>query len=192
MACLRELPGARRTLVRDWTACLNRQKQSSLALLLCQAATKIRRVERDIDAMNAALQAQIAHDPVLARRFAILASIPGVGEQPALALIIEMPEPGTVEAKAAAALAGRILRTKQSGRHVGRAVCQGGRKPLHDALYMPALVAARFNPDRREKYRQLITIGKPPKVSITAVMRKLLVLANALLARDGKWPARSA
>lgn len=192
MACLQELLAARRALVRDRTACLNRQKQLSLALLRRQAAARIRKIERDIDAVNAAMNAQIARNPGLARRFAILASIPGIGEQAAFALIIEMPELGTIEPKAAAALAGLAPRVRQSGKQVGRAVCRGGRKPLRDALYMPALVAARFNPNMREKYRELIAAGKPPKVAITAVMRKLLVLANVLLAQDRKWVARNA
>ena len=62
---------------------------------------------------------------------------------------------------------------------------------LHDfcnrALYMPALVAARYNPDLKAKYRQLIAAGKPPKVAITAVMRKLIVIANTLLKADRLW-----
>ena len=62
-----------------------------------------------------------------------------------------------------------------------------GRKPLRDALYMPALVAIRFNPDLAEKYRQLKATGKPSKVAIIAVMRKLLILANTLVKDDREW-----
>ena len=63
-----------------------------------------------------------------------------------------------------------------------------GRANSRQALYMPALVAARFNPDLKAKYQQLIAIGKPAKVAITAVMRKLVVTANALLKADRLRP----
>ena len=73
-----------------------------------------------------------------------------------------------------------------------RAFCGGGRTQLRNALYMPALVAARFNPDLTAKYEQLVAVGKPKKLAITAVMRKLVVLANALLRADRKWSPRMA
>ena len=77
--------------------------------------------------------------------------------------------------------------TRQSGQWKGRATIQGGRKPLRDALYMPALVASRFNPEMKAKYDAMYADAKPPKVILTAIMRKLIELANALV-RDGrKW-----
>ena len=63
----------------------------------------------------------------------------------------------------------------------------GGRAELRQALYMPALVAARFNPDMKRVYDRLATAGKPAKVAITAVMRKLIVLANTLVAQNRPW-----
>jgi len=63
----------------------------------------------------------------------------------------------------------------------------GGRKPLRDALYMPALVAMRFNPELKAKYTQLRDAGKPAKVAIVALMRKLLETANALVKADRIW-----
>jgi transposase len=66
------------------------------------------------------------------------------------------------------------------------------RAKLRQAIYMPAMVACRFNPDLKAKYDQLIKAGKPPKVAITAIMRKLIVIANALI-RDGRtWTEKSA
>ena len=63
----------------------------------------------------------------------------------------------------------------------------GGRANVRQALCMPALVAARFNPDLKAKYQQLIAQGKPAKIAITAVMRKLVVIANTLLKADRLW-----
>ncbi|MFV0643582.1 MAG: transposase, partial [Sphingomonadaceae bacterium] len=69
----------------------------------------------------------------------------------------------------------------------GKSFIRGGRANVRQALYMPALVAARFNPDLKAKYKQLIAQGKPAKVAITAIMRKLVVTANALLKADRLW-----
>ena len=59
-------------------------------------------------------------------------------------------------------------------------------------LYMPALVAARYNPDMKAKYHKLKAAGKPPKVALTAIMRKLIILANALIRDDRKWSEKLA
>ena len=77
--------------------------------------------------------------------------------------------------------------TRQSGQWRGKAFIQGGRKFLRDTLYMPALVAARYNPDLRQKYQTMIQAGKPPKVALTALMRKLIELANTLIQQDRNW-----
>ncbi len=122
----------------------------------------------------------IKGDPDLAGRFDILVSIPGVSALTAFALLIDMPELGTLDQGQAAALAGLAPVARQSGAWTGRAFIRGGRANVRQALYMPTLVAMRFNPDLKAKYDQL-KAGKAPKVAITAIMRKLIVLANALL-----------
>ena len=77
--------------------------------------------------------------------------------------------------------------TRQSGKWRGKATIQGGRKQLRDALYMPALVASRHNPDMCDKYKAMIKQGKPQKVALTAIMRKLIELANTLVKADREW-----
>ena len=84
-------------------------------------------------------------------------------------------------------LAGLAPVARQSGQWKGKSFIRGGRANVRQALYMPALVATRFNPDLKDKYNQLIAQGKPPKVAITAVMRKLIVIANTLLKADRPW-----
>ncbi len=98
-----------------------------------------------------------------------------------------MPELGTLENKQAASLAGLAPVARQSGQWKGKSFIRGDRANVRQALYMPALVAARFNPDLKDKYQQLIEQGKPAKVAITAVMRKLIVIANTLLKDDRLW-----
>ena len=131
-----------------------------------------------------------ADDPELAGRLEILTSFPGIGAVTACMLLIEMPELGTLEPKQAASLAGLAPFTRRSGKWKGKEMIRGGRATLRPAIFMPALVAIRFNADLKRKYRQLIERGKAPKLAIT--MRKLVLLANALL-RDGrKWADRPA
>ena len=98
-----------------------------------------------------------------------------------------MPEIGTLEKKTVAALAGLAPFARQSGKWTGKAVIQGGRKSLRDSLYMPAVVATKHNPDLRDKYQQMKEAGKPSKVAIIAIMRKLIILANTLVKEDRKW-----
>jgi len=66
----------------------------------------------------------------------------------------------------------------------GKSFIQGGRKPLRDALYLPAIVATRYNPDLKAQYERMKAAGKPSKVALTAIMRKLLILANTLVKED--------
>jgi transposase len=89
-----------------------------------------------------------------ARAVKILCSIPGLGRASAVAILVECPEIGTLTRKQIAGLAGLAPMTQQSGQWRGKTCIQGGRKFLRDALYMPALVAARHNPDFREKYHE--------------------------------------
>jgi len=187
LAELRELQLARAALIKDRTAARNRAKTLTLAVLKRHNDQRLRQIERQRAAIEAEIETRIKADPELARRFAILLSIPGIARVSAFTLLIEMPELGAMDAKQAASLAGLAPVARQSGRWTGRAFIRGGRASLRQALYMPALVAMRFNPDLQAKYRQLVDAGKPAKVAITAIMRKLVVLANALLRHGRKW-----
>jgi transposase len=166
-------------------AARNRDHTRRSPLLKRQARERLRQIERQIAAIDVALRAELEADPALQARFDILLSIPGVGDATAFAILIEMPELGTLEHKAAAALAGLAPIARDSGRTSGQRFIRGGRAHLRQALYMPALVATRFNAGLKAKYEVLRAAGKPPKVALTAIMRKLLILANALL-RDGR------
>ena len=120
-------------------------------------------------------------------RLALIQSIKGIGAVAAAAILIEMPEVGRLRKRAVAALAGVAPITRQSGRWRGQSFIQGGRKPLRDALDMPALVAIRYNPDLKAQYNRMKAAGKPSKVALTAIMRKLLILANTLVKEDREW-----
>lgn len=189
---LRQLHLARTALVRDRVAAQNRSHSLRLPLLQRQTEQRLRHIDQQLAAIDTAMDRIVAGDSVLAARLAILLSIPGIGRITALAMLIEMPELGAITNKAAASLAGLAPIARDSGRKHGRRFIGGGRAGLRRALYLPALVAARFNPDLRAKYDALIKAGKPPKLAITVLMRKLLLLANALLRDNRTWSAQAA
>ena len=122
----------------------------------------------------------------------ILTSIPGIAATTAAGLLAEMPELGALSGKAAASLAGLAAVPRESGTWQGRAFIRGGRARARRLLYMPAVAALRWNPDLAEVYRRLRERGKPGKVALVAVMRKLIVLANTLVRQDRHLVARSA
>ena len=189
---LKELYIARQALVKDRTAGKNRGKTLTIALLKQHNSRRLDRIKSEIADIDRAIQALIGSDCALKHRLEVLISIPGISKITAFAMLIEMPELGTLDEKAVASLAGLAPVARQSGAWTGRAFIRGGRAMLRQALYMPALVASRFNPDLTRKYQALIAAGKPAKLAITAIMRKLLILANALL-RDGrKWSQKTA
>ena len=184
---LEELQVARDALVKDRTAALNRQKQLQHRLLRRQNTNRLSQIDRQLAAIDAEIGKCLAEDVVLTRRAEILTSIPGVSRITAAGLLTQMPELGSLDAKAVASLAGLAPVTRQSGTWAERSFIQGGRARARRLLYMPALAAICYNPDLRVKYRQLVAQGKPRKVAVIAVMRKLLVLANALLGQDRCW-----
>ena len=187
---LAELKTARDALTRDRTAVLHRRDQARHTLVKRELKLRLGQIERQIKALNAEIAKLIAADDKLSRRSEILISIPGVAEVTAAALIAEMPELGRIDAKAAASLAGLAPVTRESGKWKGRSFIRGGRARARRALYMSALTAITYNPDMARKYQDLRARGKPAKVALTAIMRKLIVLANALLEQDRLWSPR--
>ena len=189
---LRDLRTARNALIKDQVAAQTRAKAITLPLLKRQNAARLKQIEAQREAVDAEINTLIQGDPDLAQRFAILCSIPGIAEVSAAMLLIEMPELGSLDEKQVAALAGLAPIARQSGNWKGKSFIRGGRQQVRQGLYMPALVAIRFNADLKAKYEQLIKAGKAPKQAITAVMRKLIILANALLKKGRKWQPRVA
>lgn len=182
---LKELHAARLALVKDRTAAKNRGKNITQPLLKRQNTARLKQIEAQLAQVEQAITDHIAIDESLKARFDILVSIPGLSKITAFTLLIEMPELRKLDEKAAGKLAGLAPSDRQSGVWTGRAI-------VRQALYMPALVATRFNPDLKAKYDTLRKARKPLKVAITAIMRKLVVLANALLRKQQKWTPKPA
>jgi len=191
MAEPKELHTARLGLVKDRIALKNRGKNLTLACLKRQNKQILKRIEADIAFIDEHIMARIKANESLKSRFEMLLSIPAISTLTAFTLLIEMPELGNLDHKAAAALSGLAPISRQSGKWKGRSFIQAGRSVVRKELYMPALVAMRFNPDLTAKYHAFIQAGKMPKVAITAIMRKLIILANAIIKNNRKWQQKT-
>lgn len=159
----------------------------TLTVLKRQTKARITQLKNQLNQIDKVIIELLHNTQKTARAHTIICSIPGLSGVSAAALITEMPEIGNLNDKQVASLAGLAPMTRQSGQWRGKAFIQGGRKHLRDSLYMPAVVAARHNPNMKLFYERLIKTGKPPKLAFTAIMRKLLLLANTLIKQDREW-----
>jgi len=117
----------------------------------------------------------------------LLKTIKGIGVKSALSLLASVPELGRIDNKAAAALIGVAPFVRRSGTMIAPARIHGGRAAVRSVLYMAAVTACRHNPVLRPFYERLIAKGKPPKVALIAVLRRLVVFANAVLRSGQPW-----
>ncbi len=188
---LRELVNARAAGVKDQTALRNRLGEALSIMVKAELSQLIQHVVNMNQRIEAAIETLIAADPALARRSELLRSIPGIGPVVANTLIADMSEIGSMTAKQAAALAGLAPYSRESGAKVGQRRIRAGRGIARHALYMAALVAARFNPCLKAFYKRLIEQGKPKKVALIAVARKLIILANTIVSENRHWKPKT-
>jgi len=188
---LKDLQVARAGLVKERTRMKNRSHVQTNAVLKRQSRTRLTLIERQIAELDAEIAQHIADDKPTARKREILCSVPGLGPIAAALILTFLPEIGALDRKQAGSIAGLVPHSRESGQWKGKSFISGGRKALRDALYMPALVAMRFNPCLKAKYTQLRDAGKPAKVAIVAIMRKLLETANALVKADRLWSIKA-
>lgn len=184
---LQELDRARTAAIAERVALGNRHALATGAFLRAELARRLRSLETHIARLDQNLARTIAADPLLARRHAILCSIPGIGAITATALIANLDEIGSLTSKQAAALAGLAPFARDSGSSQAVRYIHGGRATLRRALYMAALSAARANPSLSAFHKRLRHNAKPPKLALIAVARKLLVLANTLVQQNRPW-----
>lgn len=176
-----ELVSVRQDLVAQRSAELSRREHLTLPVLLRDWERAHRQLEKRLQAVDALIDAQIQAHPVLAAKAARLEGLTGVGRVTVLTLLAFMPELGQIDRGQAAALAGVAPFNQDSGPYRGQRHIRGGRAPVRRVLYMAAIAASRHNPILKPFYASLIARGKAPKVALTAVMRKLITVLNALL-----------
>jgi transposase len=147
------------------------------------------RIDSLIKELEDRITRAIASDDHLSEMAIVLRSIPGIGPVASTTLIAEMPEIGTITGEEAAALTGLAPVAHDSGTLRGKQAIAGGRRALRHVMIQAALVAAHHNPGLKSFADRLRKAGKPHKVIITAVTRKLVTIANALCKSRQKWAA---
>jgi transposase len=156
------------------------------------------RVREDIETTIAWLQTRLSdlekelnklieQEERLRKQDDLLQSVPGIGPVAASTLMAELPELGQLSNKQIAALVGVAPLNRDSGQKRGKRSVWGGRSAVRSVLYMAAVVGIRFNPVIKEFYERLRKTGKPAKVVLTACMRKLLVILNAMVRHQTRW-----
>ena len=148
-------------------------------------------IDKEINKLNEQLSKLTQEDDVTYKRCQQMTSVPGIGLLTAYILLTYLPELGQLNDKALTALVGVAPYNRDSGQQQGKRFIQGGRAIVRRALYMAALSAMRWNPDLKVVYERLRAIGKPAKVAIVAIMRKLVCLLNTVVNRTSPWINRT-
>jgi transposase len=187
IAELQEIVLARQAAVAEAVALANREGSCESRFLAAELARRIDEIKTHIKKLEGEIRRLIAADPDLARRFAILTSIPGIGMIVAASLVAGLAEIGTLGGKQIAALAGLAPMNRDSGEQRGQRHIKGGRAHVRTALYFAAVTAVRKDGGFARFAKRLKDAGKAPKLILAAVMRKLVVLANTLIAQNRTW-----
>jgi transposase len=184
---LAELVARRRQLVDMLGAEHNRHQQARDPRVQRRIASHIRWLTKALADIEADLDDCIRSSPLWRETDNLLQSVPGVGDITAYTLIAELPELGRLERRKIAALVGVAPLNRESGTWRGHRMIAGGRPTVRCVLYMATLTAIRFNPVIAHFYQRLTAAGRPKKVALTAAMRKLLTILNAILRDQRPW-----
>jgi transposase len=183
---LADLVARRRQIIQMIVAERQREKRAtkrtrkSIARLLKALEVELSDLDQDLDD-------SVRGSPAWREKEDLLASVPGVGPITARTMLADLPELGTLDRRRIAALAGLAPWTRQSGQWRGKSLIGGGRATVRTALFPAAMIAARYNPILKTFHQRLIAAGKPKRVAIIAVARKLLTILNAILRDRQPW-----
>ena len=191
-AGLAELVARRRQLLEMLHAEQHRLEHIASGPVARDLRNHIRWLEKRVADVDTQINGRIQHSPVWRVNDDLLRSVPGIGPTVARTLLAELPELGTLDRRAVAALVGVAPFNCDSGQFRGRRMIWGGRPSVRAALYMAALVAARHNPILARFYQRLRAAGKPGKVALVAVMRRLLTIINAMIKHQSAWQPEAA
>ena len=144
-------------------------------------------LDKEIDWVNVHLKKEIARIEQWQHTYELLVSAPGIGDGVAFTLIAELPELGRLSHRKIAALCGLAPFNKDSGQMKGKRRIRGGRAPIRTVLYMAMMSAIQHNPVMRDMFQRLVANGKHKKVALTACMRKMVTILNAMVRDDREW-----
>jgi transposase len=184
-----ELLGRRAQLMGMRVAEKNRLASASAKRVRKDIEATIAFLEKRLSALEQEIDSWLQSTPIDQSRADLLQSFTGIGQNTARGLLITLPELGSLSGKQIGALAGLAPFAKDSGKKRGQRHIAGGRSIVRAALYMPAISAIQHNPVIRALYQRLVQAGKHHYVAITACMRKMLVILNAMLKSNQPWKA---
>ena len=184
---LAALVARRRQLLDMLTAERQRLAQATTTAVRRSLRQHVAWLERRVSDVDDDLGHAIERSPLWRVHEDLLRSVPGIGPVVARTLLAELPELGQLDRRAIAALVGVAPFNRESGRWRGRRMIAGGRASVRAVLYMGALTATRHNLPLRTYYQRLRLAGKPAKVALVAVMRKLLTTINAMIKHQVSW-----
>jgi transposase len=183
---IKDLLARKRQLNEERTQELNRKHQATKPLAASHTRL-IKVLDKEIEWVNTMLEKEVADVTEWQRTFDILSSAPGIGDGTAYTLLGELPELGTLSARKIAALCGLAPYNHDSGSMKGRRRIRGGRAPIRTMLYMAMMSAIQHNPLIKRFYQKLVASGKHKKVALTACMRKMVTLLNAMVRDNQEW-----
>lgn len=184
---LGELVVRRRQLVEMMSSERNRRSQLTSPRLIKGLDRLLAALQKELSGLESDIGESIRGTPAWRERDELMRSVPGIGNIVARTLIAELPELGRLDRKQIAALVGVAPINRDSGKMRGKRTTWGGRAKVRCVLYMAALTASRRNPVLCVFYQRLVAAGKAKKVALTAVMRKLLTILNAMVRDNKRW-----
>lgn len=184
---LEQLVERRLQLIQMRSSEKNRLQQSPPPIVRRSLIKSIEFLDKLLKSTDDNLDKSIKETPLWSEKVELIDSVPGVGRVTSLTLVAMLPELGTLNRKAIAALVGVAPLNRDSGQSEGQRSCWGGRALVRTALYMATLAGIRFNPVLREAYKALRARCKLAKVALVACMRKLLTILNAMMRTHTAW-----
>jgi transposase len=189
---LADLVARRRQIVEMMGAEGQRERRAVHKPLKKSIARLRKALEKELADIDREIDDTVRGSPAWREKEDLLVSVPGIGHTIARTLIAELPELGSLDRRAIAALAGLAPWTRQSGQWKGRSLIGGGRSSVRAVLFVGAMVAARFNPTLKACRDRLVARGKPKKVALIAIARKLLTILNAIVRDKRPWQPQNA
>jgi transposase len=184
---MKALVARRHQLVQMHTAENNRLEHAHDKAITRSIRAILKTIQGQMDKVEQEIRDQIESMPPLQQKTQQLQSVPAIGQTTASLLVTELPELGRLNRRQIAALVGVAPINRDSGTYRGKRMTGGGRRDLRARLFMPTLVAVRYNPVIHRFYQHLLDRGKTKMVALIAAMRKLLTILNTLLKNNETW-----
>ncbi len=183
---IKDLLARKRQLNETRTQELNRQHKADKAVIASHTRL-IKILDKEIEWVNKLLNKAVSEVTEWQRTYEILSSTPGIGDGVAFTLLGELPELGSLTGRQISALCGLAPFNRDSGAMKGRRRIKGGRAPIRTMLYMAMMSAIQHNAIIKTFYQKLVAQGKHKKVALTACMRKIMTILNAMVRDNQEW-----